>query len=302
MTSTLEPSKALDRQTKKAGLLLSSSANHSYDPDVDIDWSAPLEEGKWFLSERFCSLSGTPLWESLSLEQKINCSREELASSLAVGVWTEHMLLHMVARYIYDRSLTTPQVHFALTEVADECRHMIMFSRVLDAIGADVYPTPWRVRESGRLLKTLAPLPALWALLLLTEEIFERIQRALASDDTVQPVVRMMSRIHVVEEARHISFARAELERIVPRLSRPQLSALRMMLALAVRSIASEVFNPTMYARAGLDPRVAVKQARSNPHNRETFRWAAERIAGYYQQIGLIGGSSATIWRRTGFL
>lgn len=293
---------SLDRHSKKARVLVNSSASHSYDPDVDIDWDAPLEPGKWFLPERFCTLAGTPLWNSLDQDQRIRCSREELASSLATGVWTEHMLLQMVSRYVYDKPVTLPTVHFALTEVADECRHMIMFSRVLETIGSEAYPTPWRIRESGRLLKTFAPLPALWAVLLLTEEIFERVQRVMATDEDVQPVVRMMSRIHVVEEARHISFARAELEQVVPTLSAPQLGALRLTLALAARSIATELFNPAMYARAGLDPRVALEQARRNPRNREMLRWSGERVTGHYQQIGLIGGASTAIWRRAGFL
>jgi hypothetical protein len=292
----------VDRHIRKAQVLVKSSVTHSYDPDIDIDWDAPLKPGKWFLPERFCTLAGTPLWESLTQKQRIRCSREELASSLATGVWTEHMLLHMVSRYVYDKPVTLPTVHFALTEVADECRHMMMFSRVLDTMGCEAYPTPWRIRESGRVLKTVAPMPALWGLLLLTEEIFERVQRVMASDEDVQPVVRMMSRIHVVEEARHISFARAELEQIVPTLSRVQLGALRTVLALAARSIATELFNPQMYARAGLDPRVAVQQARQNPRNREMRRWAGERVTGHYQQIGLIGGASTSIWRRAGFL
>ena len=89
MTSVLEKPDPLARQTKKAAQLLIASARHSYDPMVDIKWDEPLVEGKWFLAERRCSLYGTELWDSLSLEQKILLSREELAASLAVGVWTE---------------------------------------------------------------------------------------------------------------------------------------------------------------------------------------------------------------------
>lgn len=292
----------LEKQTRKAQQLMTSSIRTSYDPIVDIDWSAPNEADKWFLSERFCSLVGTDLWESFTLEQKILISREELASSIALGVWTEHMLLQMVSRYIYDRDVATPEVQFALTEVADECRHMIMFAKVVEATGAQTYPTPWRTRESGRLLKTMAPVTALWALILMTEEIFERIQREMARDESVQPVVRAMSRIHVVEEARHIGFARAELERVVPRMSKPQRSALRLMLALAVQTFAQETFNPLMYQRAGLNPKQAVRVAKNNPANRETFKWAAGRITEHYKEIGLIGGSSVAIWKRAGFL
>ncbi|WP_405777335.1 diiron oxygenase [Streptomyces sp. NBC_00859] len=288
-------------QTKKARQLLVSSSRHSYDPRLDIDWDAPLVEGKWFLPEKRCTLYSTPIWDTLTLEQKIVSSREEMASSIGLGVWTEHMLLHMVSRYIYDRNVATPQVQFALTEVADEVRHMIMFANVVEKMGSEVYLTPWRIRESGRLLKSVVPVAALWALILLTEEIFDQIQREVAADETVQPLVRTMSRIHVVEEARHISFARTELERFVPQLSKARLSALRTLLALSIQTFSQEFFNPLMYSRAGL-PASARKEAVANPYVRETFSSAAERITTYYRSLGLIGGSSARIWRKAGFL
>lgn len=302
MTGVVNDSDPVARHTTKARRLLASAADHSYDPYVDIDWEAPLHDDKLFVSERFCTLAGTDIWNSLTRRQKIICSREELASSIAFGVWTEHVLLHLVSRYIYDRDVSTPEVQFAVTEVADECRHMIMFAKAIAAMGTTVYQVPWRVRESGRILKTAAPLTAIWSLILLIEEIFQRVQRQLAGDEEVQPIVRATARIHVVEEARHISFARAELEKTVPTLTKPQLSSLRTMLAVAVRSLSDGMFNPTMYRRSGLDPRAARRAAMTNPRNRETFKWAAERITGYYQSIGLIGGASSALWKKAGFL
>jgi hypothetical protein len=219
-----------------------------------------------------------------------------------MGVWTEHVLLSLVSRYIYDRDICSPEVQFALTEVADECRHMIMFAKVLDSVGVLSYRTPWQIKESGRILKTAAPTIVLWALLLLSEEIFERIQREMARDETVQPVVRAMSRIHVIEEARHIGFARAELERALPLMSKPQRSALRSVLATSVPIFTAALFNPEMYRRAGLDPKVARAAARGNPRYRATFKWAASRVTDNYCDIGLIGGLSRRLWENAGVI
>lgn len=292
----------MTHQTKKATQLLVSSSKHSFDPAIDINWSAGLDEGKWFVPEHRCTLFGTSLWSQMSQEQRLLLSREELAASIALGVWTEHMLLQLVSRYVYDKDVSTPQVQFALTEVADEVRHMIMFAKVVDSIGSEVYPTPTRILQTGRLLKTAAPVRALWALVLLTEEMFDRTQREMAADESVQTVVRSMSRLHVIEEARHISFARTELETFVPQLSKAELSALRMMLAMSVQTFAGEFFNVRAYSRAGLDPKQAVREAKANPRVRETFKWAAERITTYYGSIGLIGGASTRIWKNVGFL
>lgn len=299
---TNRPTNPQARQTKKAAQLLIASSRHSYDPMVDIDWEEPLVDGKWFLAERRMSLYGTDMWDTLSPEQRMLLSREELAASVAVGVWTEHVLLHLVSRYVYERDVSTPQVQFALTEVADEVRHMIMFAKLVEKIGTEIYPTPPSTLRSGFYLKTFAPVPALWAMILLTEEFFDRFQREQAADETIQPVVRAVARIHVVEEARHISFARTELERFVPTLSKARLELLRGFLANVVTSFRKNRYNPLMYQRAGLDPKAAVAAAKANPLAKENARYGAERIAGYYQSIGLIGGRSEKVWREAGWL
>jgi P-aminobenzoate N-oxygenase AurF len=292
----------LARQTKKASNLLIASAKHSYDPRVDIDWDQPLDEGKFFLPEHRLSLYGTDLYNSLTPEQRILLSREELAASLAAGVWTEHILMHLVSRYAYKRDITSPQVQFAITEVADEVRHMIMFAKLVEKIGSQFYEVHPKTLRSGLLLKTFAPVPALWAMILLTEEFFDRFQREQAADESIQPIVRAVARIHVVEEARHISFARTELERFVPTLSKRRLEMLRNFLANVVKSIRHDRYNPEMYRRAGLDPETAVKVGRANSAGLENAAYGAERIAGYYKSIGLIGGKSERVWREAGWL
>ena len=49
-----------DRE-RLADRLLRSTAARSYDPELDIDWSAPPQEGKLFLPEHRSSLYGTCL-------------------------------------------------------------------------------------------------------------------------------------------------------------------------------------------------------------------------------------------------
>jgi len=49
-------------QERLADRLLRSTAARSYDPELDIDWSAPPQEGKLFLPEHRGSLYGTAMW------------------------------------------------------------------------------------------------------------------------------------------------------------------------------------------------------------------------------------------------
>ena len=69
------------------------------------------------------------------------------------------------------------------------------------------------MHQLARLYKATARGPALFAPVLVAEEITDRLQRETVNDETVHPLVRMVNRIHVVEEARHVRFAREEVAR-----------------------------------------------------------------------------------------
>src|SRR4051795_13228009 len=81
-----------------AARLLKSSAKNSYDPYVDVDWDAPLAEGKAYMPLERVSLYGTDLWTRLTPEQRIELSKHEIASIMSVGLWFEIVLMHLLAR------------------------------------------------------------------------------------------------------------------------------------------------------------------------------------------------------------
>jgi hypothetical protein len=282
-----------------AGRLLRSTAKQSYDPDVDLDWDAPLVEGAWFMQPERLSLYGTPMWDAMTHEQRIELSRHEVASIASVGLWFEIILMQMMVRELYDEDPRTERTQYALTEVGDECRHSVMFGRALDRCGVPAYGATPHVHRLGRGFKTLASGVSAYASILVAEEILDRWQRELMRDERVQPLIRMVSRVHVLEEARHMTFARDEVERAVPRLSRAQLSLHRALTAQTAFMVARTLVNPQVYVAVGLDPKAAKKAAFTNPHYRGTLAWMGERVVGFLDEQGLIGPTQRRIWRRS---
>ena len=279
--------------------LLQSTARHSYDPVVDIDWEAPLVDGLWFMQPERMSLYGTPLWDTLSEEQRIELSRHEVASISSVGLWFELILMQMMVRDLYDEDPRSARMHYALTEVADECRHSLMFGKAIDRCGAPAYgPTP-RLHRLGRLMKTVGYGVSAYASILVAEEILDRWQREVIGDDRVQPLVRMVSRIHVLEEARHMTFARDQIERMLPRLNRATLAWHQAMLGQTAFLVARGLVNPAIYEAVGLDPVAARRAALANPHYQETMAWMGERVTGYLDGLGLIPRHQRRLWRRS---
>jgi hypothetical protein len=279
--------------------LLRSSAKQSYDPEVDLDWDAPLVDGLWFMQPERLSLYGTPLWDAMSEEQRIELSRHEVASISSVGLWFELILMQMMVRDLYDADPTSSRMHYALTEVADECRHSTMFGKAIEKVGVPAYGPQPRIHRLGRLMKTIGVGVSAYASILVAEEILDRWQRELMKDERVQPLVRMVSRIHVLEEARHMTFARDEVESMLPGLSRAQLVWHQAMLAQTSFMVARALVNPQVYDAVGLDPRAARRAALTNPHYRETLVWMGEKVVGYLDGLGLVPGHQRALWKRS---
>jgi len=91
--TSASPVRAAADPERTADRLLRSTAARSYDPEVDIDWSAPLADGLRYLPDRRSSLYGTPLWDRLTPAQRIELGKHEAASVASVGIWLEFTLL-----------------------------------------------------------------------------------------------------------------------------------------------------------------------------------------------------------------
>ena len=115
--------------------LLKGSVKKSYAPIVDIDWDAPLDPDKFFLPPNVVSLYGTPQWDAMTREQQIELSRQELVSILSAGIWFENILNQALLRDLMHKNPTASATHYALTELGDETRHMVMFGKTIARVG-----------------------------------------------------------------------------------------------------------------------------------------------------------------------
>lgn len=314
MTQVQENTEALDRSTGKAPSdrkvldrqhtamrLLVASAHNSFDPTEDLDWDAPLEPDKPCLPWHRVSLYGTELWNGLSREQQVELSKHEAASIMQVGLWFEIILMQMLLRYSYDLDIRDPHAQYALTEIGDETRHSIMFANCAKKLGVPRYGAPKLVHNLGRIYKATAGGPAMFAPVLVAEEVTDRLQREMMTDEDVQPLVRGISKIHVIEESRHVRYAREEMLRLMPGLSRARLARQRLAVATVSYVIVDSLVDKRVYEAVGIPAAVGRKAALANPHHQQTRRWMAEKIMPFLKDCGIVGGPSEALYRK-GFL
>ncbi|MDT0265663.1 diiron oxygenase [Streptomyces sp. DSM 44915] len=293
---------ALKDREQVAERLLAASARHSFDPDRDLDWEAPWVDGLWYWPPELVSLYDTPLWYRMSEEQRIALSRHEAAALASLGIWFELILMQLLVRHIYDKPATSAHVRYALTEIADECRHSMMFARVITHGDTPNYPPVRAHHNVARVFKTFSTTPGSFVATLLGEEVLDWMQRMTFPDERVQPLIRGVTRIHVVEEARHVRYAREELRRqmlIAPRWER---ELTRVASGEFARIFSVAFVNPEVYTNVGLDRREAVAQARASAHRREVMREGARRLTEFLDDIGVMRGVARRMWRSSGLL
>jgi hypothetical protein len=301
MTASTRQQPAPTRQ-EFADRLLKGSVKKSYAPVVDIDWDAPLDPDKFYLPPRIVSLYGTAMWDEMTREQQIELSRQEFVNTLSAGIWFENILNQALLRKVMHQDPTARSTHYELTELGDETRHMVMFGKAIEHVGAKPVVPRWRQRVIINALPLVFKGSLLWVAALIGEEIFDSLQRQMMDDDELQPMVQRLMRIHVTEEARHIQFARDGLRKRTPTMRWFTKFGLANINGVGGYFFRYLFTNRIPYYRVGLDADRARALARSCPNRHEVQISGFAPLAAFLEEVGLMGRISRRMWRRTGFL
>lgn len=299
------PATAPDAE-ETAARLLRSSEKFTLDPDTDIRWDAAAStaDAPWFAPPELLTLYGTPLWDRMSREQRIELSKHEMCSIAATGIWFEVILLRLLGRHVYDSDMLSDHCGYVLTEVADECRHSQMFARMIRELGVEFHAPSGRAHELGRLMTTPLMNDAIaMGGTLYVEAILDRMQREAMDDERVVPMVRDVSRVHVVDEARHMRLAATMLQRdIEDGMGLVSRTWLKLALPLIAHVATAELVGPSVYRAVGLSASEAMQARRDNPNWRRTRRWAADTTVQTFRELGLLEGIGGPAWRASGLV
>ncbi|ALC24660.1 diiron oxygenase [Streptomyces pristinaespiralis] len=302
-SSTLRPkSQERPHEQDVARRLLDSAAVLAYDPATEVDWETPLDKDFHGASPEWSTLYGTAYWNELTDAQRKELTRQEAASVASTGIWFEMILQQMVLRDIYAKDPTDARFQWALTEIAEECRHSIMFARGAQKLGAPAYRPHRLAVELGRVFKTVAFGEAAYAAILVAEEVLDVMQRDWMRDERVVPFVRTINNIHVVEESRHMKFARDETRRRLRGAGRIRRQINAFVVAVASYVIVTSMVNRSVYANAGLDERRAVDEAKANEHHKSMMRSSCSGLMEFLASAGLLTGPALFFYKRANLI
>jgi hypothetical protein len=198
-----------------------------------------------------------------------------------------------------------PEFRYAYHEVIEEAQHSLMFQEFVNRSGVDVRGMPRLVQFGARRVVRLGRnFPELFFLFVLGgEDPIDYVQRdALRSGQEIHPLLERIMRIHVTEEARHLSFARHYLKRHVPELGWAKRQALAIQAPLILGNMAGLMLRPSrdMVRTYGI-PRAANRQAyRDDPRAPQFVRDSLRKVRNLAVDLGLVNPVSRLIWKAYG--
>jgi hypothetical protein len=218
----------------------------------------------------------------LTAEQRAKLSREEIASITDNGVRFEAVLTAGFALQVATSSnaVGDPRNVYLLHEIGEESRHSRLFIRLHEQLAPTaVNPLNGRLAELllRRGVRRIISLPAmLYTLVLAGEEIPDLIQKRASEHPETDEFLRAVNKYHRLEEARHLSFARAVLPEIWERASRVDRFAVRRVAPLVIKGMFEMLVHPGVYASVGLPAWKTWKAVNRSPQ-RVAFRHEALR-------------------------
>lgn len=256
--------------------LNTASARRIIEPDQEVP--GHVGEGQ-VIPDELLSVSGLDL--DLTPDQKARLSREEVASIADMGIRFEAVLTAGFGLQIATgHSVQDPRVVYLLHEIGEESRHSRLFIRLLDQLQPQATnPLNGRIGNAvmGHAMRRIISLPALlYTLVLAGEEIPDLFQKKAGEHPDTDPFIREVNRYHRLEEARHLSFARAVLPEIWASASLAERVAVRRVAPLVIRVMFEGLVHPGVYATIGL-PTWRTWNAVNRSQTRVAFRHEALR-------------------------
>ena len=291
-----------------------SVSKRCYPWDVNvIDWSAPIDDDHDYMPSGFSFLDGSHLEGRLSPRQRSFLTRWEFTCLMRNQTQGEHILNQALLGVLYHIDPYDPAYRYMLHEVAEECQHMSMFNDWVRR-NSDIRTRGLGQDQFGTLVSMSAPLVAtrfpamLWSLTFLFEVFGDQMARAAAGDrnERLHPIVRQLMRAHVIEEARHVAFAREWLKRLLPKMRAPS----RMVLSSTTETALSLIlrlnfpFVPLLYSSqiAPLVSRRDFRRALQSEHRRDLLQRQVGGAAAVLREFGVVRERTLRRWDRRGLL
>jgi hypothetical protein len=282
-----------------------------FDAYGDIDWDGEdfaIEgsDARWELGDDD-PLGATDWYRSQSQEERAQIGLDVVAAKMKMGLQFESILKRGLLEFASDLPNGFPEFRYAYHEVIEEAQHSLMFQEFVNHSGLDALGLKkidmWQARRFIAFGRHFPPL--FFAFVLGGEDPIDHVQRkALRRGQELHPLLERIMRIHVTEEARHLSFARQYLKNTVVGLGPIRRAILGIGAPLILSGMAQMMMQPSRQVVRihGIPLRVISEAYRKNPSHKAETRESLRKVRQLWQELGLLRPGYRDVWRALGLI
>ena len=298
-----------DQWTSLLDRLNRQSVTKHFDAYADVAWDDDAfridpDDPVWELAADH-PLGATDWYRALPAPTRSRLGLHIIASQMKTGLQFESILKRGLLEFAAALPNGTPEFRYAYHEVIEEAQHSLMFQEFVNRTGFDVAGMPAimklgsRARHASRSCSPSSSSCSCSAAR--TRSTTCNARRCGAS--AVHPLLERIMRIHVTEEARHLSFARSYLKKNVPELSprrRRLLLSIETPFILGVMSQLMLRPSPQIVKTYAIPKPVLHEAFRDNPAHHDAVRSSLRKVRGLATDLGLVNAFTRPIWKAFG--
>ena len=280
-----------------------------FDAYGDIDWDAPElalepEDPRWELDAEH-SLGSTDWYRALPQVKRARLGLDLAVSKMKTGLEFESILKRGLLEFASTLPNGSLEFRYAYHEVIEEAQHSLMFQEFVNRSCFDARGLNRFERVGARFIINLGRrFPPLFFLFVLGgEDPIDHVQRReLRSAREIHPLLERIMRIHVTEEARHLSFARHYLKREVQTLSRRRRVALGVGAPLILATMAQMMLRPSrQIVKRYTIPKAVIAEAytHNDAHHADALE-SMRKLRRLWHELDLDGPAYRRLWQALG--
>lgn len=283
------------------------SVDKHFDAYTDVPWDDPdmqvrADDPRFRLID-VDPLAQTEWYRSLSEAEQARVGLMRIATGMRIGWEFENVLQRGLLLQAFWLTDCEPEFRYLHHEVIEESQHTMMFNEFISRSGMKVKGIPFpRKVASANVVRMARHFPGLFFLFVLGgEDPVDHVQRLHLQSDDLHPLVRKIMRIHLTEEARHLSFARQYVKREVPRLPRWRRTTMALYAPVLFGVMTRMMVFPSRSLLTAVGAPVdQVRQAERSDVSRQLLVDATAKTRKLVAEAGLMTPAATVLWRRLG--
>jgi hypothetical protein len=272
------------------------------DPDMQVD----PDDSRWELPAKH-PLGATEWYQSQPPGVRSRIGLNMSAGFCYTGRIFEGILSRGLLRFAATQPHDSLEYRLAYHEVIEEAHHSLMFQEFVNRSGMPV-PTmdDEFIQNSARVAEYGTTFPEMLFIYALGgEDPIDYAQREeYRGESTKHPLTQRISQIHIIEEARHIAFARSYLRLNVPKLSDEKRTLMSLEVPRVLGVLARLMMEPPEHIieTYGIPPEVIDEAFTNSPVHRDVVVASLAKVRALCEELGLMTDAARDLWRENGLL